>query len=83
MTVDMSECTCVKLIGKGAFYNDKNLRLFMIGTETPPKLDSSGYYITFDGISSYAVLKVPSGCVDNYKNASEWNRFASITALDE
>ena len=79
MTVDMSECTQVESIERYAFYVDSNLRLFMIGTETPPSCS----YNTFPSLSGNSVLKVPSGSVDAYKNASGWNGFASITGLDE
>lgn len=79
MTVDMSACTQVETIGKCAFYGDYELRLFKIGTETPP---TCGYDV-FAGINPYSVLKVPSGCADAYKAQSGWNNFASITGLDE
>ena len=79
MTVDMSECTQVESMGSGAFYMNKNLGLVMIGTETPPTCGTSAFY----GIANNSVLKVPSGSVDAYKNASGWNGFASITGLDE
>ena len=79
MTVDMSACTQVKTIGESAFDGDSELRLFKIGTETPP---TCGNY-AFDGINPYSVLKVPSGCADAYKAKSGWNNFASITGLDE
>ncbi len=79
MTVDMSACTQVETLGEYVFYNDRELRLFKIGTETPPTPEKW----TFQGINPYSVLKVPSGCVDAYKAASGWNYFASITGLDE
>ena len=79
MTVDMSACTQVETIGEYAFYGDSELRLFKIGTETPPTCESHA----FEGINPYSVLKVPSGCADAYKAATEWERFASITGLDE
>ena len=79
MTVDMSACTQVKTIEECAFYGDSELRLFKIGTETPP---TCGDY-AFDGINPYSVLKVPSGCADAYKAATGWKKFASITGLDE
>jgi len=86
MTVDMSECTQVQSIGSGAFYQDSELRLFKIGTATPPKCESDsgrGGNLAFKGINPYSVLKVPSGCAEAYKRAYEWSRFASITGLDE
>ena len=79
MTVDMSACTQAETIGEYAFYGDSELRLFKIGTETPPTCESHA----FEGINPYSVLKVPSGCADAYKAATEWERFASITGLDE
>ena len=79
MTVDMSECTQVKEIDDSAFYDDPELRLFKIGTETPPTCGSSA----FVGINPYSVLKVPSGCADTYRTTYGWKNFASITGLDE
>lgn len=79
VTIDMSECAYVESIGSYAFNKNKNLRLFLIGTKTPPKCSSN----TFNEISSYSVLKVPSGCVDAYKAATGWKNFSSIIALDE
>ena len=79
MTVDMSACTQVETIGEYAFYEDSKLRLFKIGTETPPTCGISAFY----GINLYSVLKVPSGCADAYKAKSGWREFASITGLEE
>ena len=79
MTVDMSACTQVKTIDEYAFYDDSELRLFKIGTETPPTCGSSA----FVGINPYSVLKVPSGCADTYRTTYGWKNFASITGLDE
>ena len=78
-TFDASACTQVESIGDHAFYQDSELQLFKIGTATPPKCGDS----VFSGISSYSVLKVPSGCANAYKSASEWREFTSITGLDE
>ncbi len=79
MTVDMSACTQIETIGECAFYGDFELRLFKIGTEIPPTCEN----YAFSGINPYSVLKVPSGCADAYKAATEWKRFASTTGLDE
>ena len=80
MIVDMSECAQVESIGSKAFYNNRDLRLFMIGTINRPDCKTEA----FKGISSsYSVLKVPSGCVDAYKAATGWKNFSSITTLDE
>ena len=69
----------VETIGECAFYGDFELRLFKIGTEIPPTCEN----YAFSGINPYSVLKVPSGCADAYKAATEWKRFASTTGLDE
>ena len=78
-TVDMSACTQVTEIGGYIFYEDSQLQLFKIGTRTPP---SCGYNV-FMGINSYSVLKVPAGCVDAYKKATGWNKFTTISELDD
>ena len=78
-TVDMSACTQVTLIENSVFNGNSQLQLFKIGTRTPP---SCGYDV-FEDINSYSVLKVPAGCVDAYKEAIGWNRFTSISELDE
>ena len=74
----MSACTQVETIGKYAFGNDFELRLFKIGTETPPTCENGAFIGT-----NYSVLKVPSGCADAYKAATGWKNFASISGLDE
>ena len=79
VTVDMSACTQVETIDKYAFCNDPELRLFKIGTVTPPSCGDKAFY----DINPSSVLKVPSGCADAYKAATEWKRFASIIGLDE
>ena len=79
MTVDMSACTQVEIIEECAFYNDPELRLFKVSTETPPTCENNA----FVGINPYSVLKVPSGCANAYKAATGWKNFASITGLDE
>ena len=79
MTVDMSACTQVEIIEECAFYNDPELRLFKVSTETPPTCENN----VFVGINPYSVLKVPSGCANAYKAATGWKNFASITGLDE
>ena len=77
ITVDISECTQVESIGDYAFYVG-TLSLFKIGTAVPPTCTSLAFNPTGN-----SVLKVPSGSVDAYKNAYGWNKFASITGLDE
>ena len=78
-TVDAEYCTNIESIGSSAFYQCRELRLFKIGTVTPPECYASALY----GINPYSVLKVPSGCADTYRTTYGWKNFASITGLDE
>ena len=78
-TVDMSACTQVTLIGNSAFNGNSKLRLFKIGTRTPPSCGE----LVFWGMDSYSVLKVPAGCVDAYKKTFDWSSFTTISELDE
>ena len=77
-TVDMSACTQVKTIKKGAFDNCSSLQLFKIGTIMPPTDENC----SFSGLPTFSILKVPAESVDAYKKAYGWNRFSSISALD-
>ena len=75
-TVDMSACTQVKSIAKSAFGHCSSLRLFKIGTISPPYVDES-----FD--TPYAILKVPAESVEAYKKIYYWRMsFSGISALD-
>lgn len=77
-SVDMSTCTQVESIGYHAFYKDSSLELFKIGTIIPPVCGSDA----FSEIKSFSILKVPSESVATYEQATGWNEFANITALD-
>ena len=79
MSVDMSGCTQVAIVHECAFSDAAELRIFIVSTERPATCEN----YAFSGINPYSVLKVPSGCADAYKAATEWKRFASTTGLDE
>lgn len=76
-TVDMSACTQVKTIKKGAFDNCSSLQLFKIGTIMPPTAENRSF-----SLPSFSILKVPAESVETYKQASGWNKFSNISALD-
>ena len=76
--VNMSACTQVKKIEEYVFSNCSNLRLFEIGTITPPE---AGWGI-FNDCPDLAILKVPAESIEAYKQASGWNKFSNISALD-
>lgn len=75
--VDMSQCVNVKKIGTNTFKGCGNLQIIKIGTKIPPAC----------GVGNFSgpllVLKVPDESVDLYKATSPWNKFASITGLNE
>ncbi|WP_418409117.1 leucine-rich repeat protein [Alistipes ihumii] len=78
-TMDAANCRLIASIGEEAFSSSNEMRLFKIGTMTPPECGSN----PFGQVGTYSVLKVPSGATNVYKSASYWRAFASITALDE
>lgn len=75
--VDGSNCYQLESIGKNAFLGCDQLQSFSLGTEVPPELDNNvGLY----GIN--AVLKVPSGSVETYRDSGWANYFDTILPLD-
>ena len=77
-TVDMSACTQVEKIGSYAFAKCSSLQVFKIGMITPPEV----YWDTFYDLPIFSILKVPAESVETYKQASGWNKFSNISALD-
>lgn len=72
-TLDASNCSYITSIGIPNFGLDlKTLQLFSIGTRIPPQC---GYLM----LNSNALLRVPTGCVDAYKNAEGWKNFTYIS----
>ena len=74
----MHNCSELKTIGSCALYGNDQIYFFQIGATTPPDLGSC----VFGSVGVYSVLKVPAGSESAYKNASGWNEFSSITAID-
>ena len=74
----MHNCSELKTIGSCALYGNDQIYFFQIGATTPP--DLGGF--VFGSVGVYSVLKVPAGSESAYKNASGWNAFSSITAID-
>ena len=71
--LNASNCSYITSIGTPNLGLDiKTLKLFSIGTRIPPQC---GYLM----LNSNAVLRVPAGCVDAYKNAEGWKNFAVIS----
>lgn len=67
-TFDAFSCTQLEKIGDGAFFNDTKLEIFKIGTQTPPTKADHVFGYNEYSIPKDAILKVPSGCADIYKN---------------
>ena len=78
-TIDATHCALIASIGSEAFSSSNEIRLFKIGTMTPPECSSN----PFGQVGTYSVLKVPSGTTEAYKSAKYWKAFASITGLNE
>lgn len=66
----------VKKMGNYIFGNTQ-VKLLKVLCETPPDVDSPL------ALPSNAIIYVPSGCVEAYKNASVWNQYTIKGSLDE
>lgn len=79
-TFDASGCVMLQEINGAVFYNLATLRLFYCGAEYPPTVNVS----TFEGIDSYAILKVPDESVDVYKADTNWSsHYQQISGFNE
>ena len=66
-------------VGKQAFADMKSMKRFYVAANTPP----TAYSNSFQGIPSDAVLYVPSGTENQYRNAVGWNTFTSIVGIGD
>lgn len=83
-TFDASACTQIEDIKDSAFWGDSNLTDVRIGTKVPPHYGfASTTTYAFYGISPNAILQVPIGCVDAYKEEFGWNKFSNIIELEK
>ena len=83
-TFDASACTQIEDIKSCAFWGDSNLTDVRIGTKVPPHYGfTSTTTYAFYGISPNAILQVPTGCVEAYKEESGWNKFSDIIELEK
>ena len=69
----------LKTIGKQAFADMKSMKRFYVAATTPP----TAYSNSFQGIPSDAVLYVPSGTENKYRNAIGWNTFTNIVGVGD
>lgn len=60
----------VKTVGHDAFRYCNNMSEVIVNAQTPPTVESGGGL--FGDSRSNAYLRVPVGCVDQYKNAKSW-----------
>jgi hypothetical protein len=67
----------LKTVGQQAFADMASLRKVHIDATTPPSAVSNA----FQGLSSNAILYVPKGTENNYRNAVGWNTFSSIVGV--
>ncbi len=78
---DASSCSSLDMFGDGAFAFCESLTSFKIGAVTPPKLDDEYPHSFFYYLPENAVLRVPSACINDYKNTEGWNSFTTILPL--
>lgn len=69
----------LKTVGQLAFADMNSLRKVYVNATTPPSASSNA----FQGLSSEAVLYVPKGTENSYRNASGWNTFTNIVGIDD
>lgn len=72
--IDASNCAYITDISFNSLsFSRTTLTLFQIGTRTPPRCSYAW------SVPKNATLRVPTGCVDAYKNAEGWKNFTYIT----
>lgn len=62
-------CSQLQKIGNASFYGNEKLKLFCLGSVTPPSVGDMALY----GINEFSTLKVPASSLDKYKNDKSWN----------
>ena len=67
----------LKTVGQQAFADMTSMKRFYVEAKTPP----IAYNNSFQGIPNNAVLYVPKGTEDSYRNAEGWNTFTQIIEL--
>lgn len=76
--VDMSAAVNMKSINDYAFH-DCPIQIVKIATPTPPSCGANSFAAKIDN----SILKVPTASIDNYKTATGWKDFTSISGLDD
>lgn len=69
----------LKTVGQLAFADMKSLRKVYVSATTPPSASSNA----FQGLSSEAILYVPSGTENLYRNSVGWNTFSQIVGFSD
>lgn len=69
----------VTSIGNEVFKGSNNLTSIYVMTETPPRASGSSFE---EIVFMEAVLYVPNGCLEAYKNAEVWKNFWDIREFD-
>ena len=73
--IDASACTQLQSVDEAAFSGNIGLKHFKIGATVPPICGERN----FTDIPKNAVLEVPAGYLEAYRNAEGWKEFANIT----
>ena len=69
----------VTSIGNYAFNGCSGLTAVIVGRETPPTIEDSGYPYLANATLANATLYVPSGCKSAYESVAYWSIFGKIT----
>ncbi|MDE5871869.1 MAG: leucine-rich repeat domain-containing protein [Muribaculaceae bacterium] len=72
----------VRYLGSGCFYLD-NLHTVFCKSQTPPECEQEPFGPFTDTCISDAVLYVPKGCRESYRNQWEWSLFKEIIETDD
>ena len=68
----------LKTVGQQAFADMTSIKRLYVSATTPPTASSN----SFQGIPKDAVLYVPSGKENLYRNAVGWNYFSNVVGID-
>ena len=69
----------LKTVGQLAFADMTSLRKVYVNATTPPSASSNA----FQGLSNQAILYVPNGTENLYRNSVGWNAFSQILGLGD
>lgn len=74
----------VNFIGSNAFGGCKNIKTIIVNSPLPPDVDNDKIFPIFENIVyNNAILYVPVGCIEIYKESKFWKNFLTIKEIDD